>query len=364
MEEYVSSSTHLKESQDSIINSMGTISISFAELHSQLASMETSSLSLVHHLREDLLAFYESSFDKLRPLVDSAFAQVQPIVPQIPPQHSERLPFEIKKLNANYLRTKQTLLETLCDLEFGVRQHNNDVQIRFAQRTEEWKANRIVIVIEDAKKLLDPLRPLDIGSICEAFHAEQQKFTHCARKLMTDLALIVPPEQFTEQVLEGWWSEAENFLELHSSFISIFSGKFQAKFDEKNEFNAELLAAIEKELSELKTEPELSQTIGELTLLFKKSLKFTTAIHEKLQKYWNTRSDNLKKTFEHVRDFLRPLIEHYQKFVNESEKNAEIVESEVNDINSASAHILEELEQLLAQKSNEILLLVQEKDIC
>jgi hypothetical protein len=74
MQNYVSSYNAIKQSQDAVLESMGMSSVAFSELHAQLSSLEKSSFVLVNNLHEEILAVYESSFDQLRPLVDSAFS--------------------------------------------------------------------------------------------------------------------------------------------------------------------------------------------------------------------------------------------------------------------------------------------------
>jgi hypothetical protein len=195
----------------------------------------------------------------------------------------------VKKPNANYLRTRQALLETPCGLDVSARQRNDEVQTLFTQRAEERKANQCVIVVEDAKKLLDPARPLDITALCEQFHGKQPKFTDCARKMRTDLALIVPPDQFSDPDLNRCWSEVE--------------------------FSVDWLATVEKELSELKPGLEVSAALSELT-----------------------RCEYLKKAFDHVHDFLKPLIGHYQRLVAESAKTQNLLSRRLRPRRHVHAH--------------------------
>jgi hypothetical protein len=364
MDSYLAESFRIKESQDRLIGSMGSSSVAFAELQGELTSLADSSLQLITHLREDILATYSASFDTIRPMVDAAASATQIIISQIPPQFAERLPFAVKKLNQNYLRTKQLLVRTLYERELEVHQHNEEVRAEFWRRTSEWKTNRFGLIFDESRRLLDPSYPIDFGTLYDEFREYQRKFTHVARKLLVDLLLITPPDHFADADLALWWRGVEEFLEGHVRFITEFTGRFQAKIDERNKFNSDLLASAERELSELKSEgSELDQAMNELTPLFKQSQRRTSLMMERLQKYWSGRTESLKKSFDTIRDFLRPLIRDYGAFVAETEKNARVVDSEIKEIKATSTQAVNELESNLASKANEILLLVSEKEI-
>ncbi|OHT07376.1 hypothetical protein TRFO_24462 [Tritrichomonas foetus] len=360
---FANQSNELKAKQESILSTLGTTSFTFDELKNQVNSIGENLILLSQQLREDIFAIYTGSFSKLKPVVDNAFSSCEVFLPQIPHQYSEKLPFEVKRLNESFLQTKQHLIQTMYTIEMSCREHALNINSQFIQRADEWKQNRFTTIVEEARKQLDPFNPIDFGTLYHDFHVDQSKFTHCFKKIVSNLALFSPPEHFNEGKLDEWWKEVTDILECHKNFITQFLSKFQEKVEERNQTNSQLVSSLEKELFELAPETDASQAMSELMPLYKQSQKYNNSLIEKLSKYWTARSESLLKTFESIRDFLKPLIDDYQKFIAETDENHQFVSQEMNEITNSSDSTINQLETELEQKSNEILVLVGEKDI-
>lgn len=363
MHKFQEETNQIKKKEEFILSTLGKSSFTFEELREQLKSLGQDLITRSLQLREDALAIYSGSYAKLSPIVDRAFESCEVFLTQLPQKYSEKLPLEIKRLNENFLQTKQKLIQVLYNIEISCRKQASNMDSEFIQRADEWKQNRFATIVEESKKQLDLSNRIDFSSIFSNFHKDQKKFTFCFRKLVSNLALFSPPEHFTESDLESWWNEVVEMTETHKNFITQFIGQFQTLIDQRNQENAQLISALEKDLFELASESEANQAMCEILPLYKQTQKYYVSLIEKLQKYWNMRTDSLFKSFESIHNFLKPLIENFQKFISEADENNQFVINETEEIRNQSQSEINQLETDLQMKSNEILVLMTEEDI-
>lgn len=364
MVKFQDDSNQISKKKEEIMSTLGKTSYTFDELRDQLKSLGQNLVELSCQLREDSLAIYTGSFSKLKPIVDRAYESCELYLSQLPPQYSEKLPLEVKRLNENFLQTKSKLIRALYSIEISSRKKIEATDCEFIQRADEWKQNRFITLVEEAKKQLDyNNNKLDFSEIFSNFRKDQIKFTFCFKKLVSNIALFAPPEHFTSPDLESWWSEVIEMTESHKNFISKFIGQFQSKIDQRNQENTQLISTLEKELFEYVTESDANQAMCELYPLYKQTQKYYALLIEKLQRYWNGRIESLYKSFESISNFLKPLIEDYQNFISEADENNDFVINETNEIRNNSQSEINQLESDLQMKLNEIFVLSAEEDI-
>lgn len=363
MNQYFRESCEIKEKQNEILSTMGTTTVTFDELRGRLDSLAQAMITATKNTHEDMLALYTASFNRVRPAVEATYAAIDDFVRQVPTQYLDRLPFLVKKLNEDYLRTKKALVKTLYNLLLEAQAHNQEVDGEFEQRKDEWREARATAIVDEAKSKLNPLDPIDFGTVIDDFKRDQGKFTHCSKNLLSDLELLAPPSHFSMTDLDKWWGNVEEMLEAHGAFISQFQSKLQMKIDEKNQANAAMVEKVETELKDLKPEEEVAEIVAELIPLHKLGVKVRATVMEKIQKYWTTRNESMKTAFNALKEFLTPLVEHFDKFVTGTTEGRETVQAKIEEIKSESAKKLSEWETELEQKSNEINVLVGESDI-
>ena len=363
MNQYVSEIAEIKEKQNEILATMGSTPRTFDELHGSLEALQQAIITAAKNVHEDTIALYTASFNKVKPAVDATYEEIDEFVNQVPPQYLDRLPFLVRKLNEDYLRTKKELVKTLYNLLLEAQKHNQEIDEEFEQRKGEWKETRANSIVEDAKLKLNPLDQIGFDDVLEEFRRDQAKFTQCAKNLLSNLELLAPPSHFGQADLDKWWGDVQQVLEAHGAFITQFQSKMQVKIDEKNQKNAQLVETVEAELKELKPEEEASEIVGELIPMHKLGMKVRASVLEKVVKYWTTRQESMKKAFDVLKEFLTPLVEHFEKFVNETRESRESVKTRVDEIQSETDKKLSEWETELEQKSNEIHVLVAESDI-
>ena len=363
MANFQAEAANIKNKQQEILDSMSSTSLTFDELKEQLQSLSADLIKISDQIYTDIMETHKNYFLKLKPVVAKAYQSCQTYLSRLPLQHSERLPFAIKQLNESFLQNKQNLVKALYSFQLDAHKNEAFVLSEFQKREGEWKQNRFNIITENAKKQLDPLNPLDFGSIFHEFYVDQCKFTHCFKKAISNIALFSPPNYFDNQKLDEWWKEVNEIIDSHKNFISQFLSKVQEKIDERNQANSQLVSELENEINHLVQEADASITMAEIMPIYKQSQKYFSSIGEKLQNYWGNRSDSLLKGFESIHELLNNLITTYQTFVTDADENHNNVLNELDEISRKTNDTVNSLEVDLEQKSNDILTLFSKNDI-
>lgn len=349
--------------RNSIIDNLGSTATTFESLKENLEDIGVSVLESSKALRGDVIELYDRSFHVLRPVADRAYKNCSSYITQVPLQYADRLDREINTLNRNYLKNKQDLLTTLYNIELKVIKTNKEFCTRFDQKSDEWRDNKFSSLVDDSKNQLGSFEKVDFGSYFEDFYKEQGKFTLCFKKSLQNVTLISPPNNFSTDELNKWWSEVEEILELHSEFIKVYYTKISELVNEKNRVNSELLAKLETDLVDLKGETESSNALAELTPLFKQSQKYNSQMLEKINKYWEYKKDVLRKSFEAVKKFLEDVVINYNECITKTKGVKEGKDNQIKDLTDVSNEKVKNLENELDDKIGEIKLLVDQSKI-
>lgn len=355
--------TEIITNQKAICDSLGTTQEHYDVLKEKLLKLSEQLLENVRTLRTESMDVYESSFKVLHPLVEECYKESQDLIPQMPIAYADKLPRCVTTLNVNYLRNKQDLIKTFFTLELNVMRQNASTLEEFQRRTDEWKSNRFNSLVTEAKTKFNPNNTIDLMSFYENFHQEQNKFTLCCRKLLQNVSLVCPPNSFTMDDLNKWWTEVEDILSLHTEFIKQFTAKLQARVDEVNNENNEYLQKLEQELVTLKEESESSAAVAEITPLIRVQQKYNASIVEKISKYWENRKAALRKSFEAVKEFVTPLINDYNEYTTKLNTYKQNCDTEQKTVDEQSLQLLDDYEQTLSQKTAEINSLVDAQKI-
>lgn len=351
------------DKQNEIIDSIASATESFDTLREKLNSYGDQLIQDVSKLREDAKRIYSDSFQTIRPFIEEASESTKDIIKEIPPYVAERFQHAVNHLNSSYLIMKRKLIETLYAVEMQARDLLHQSIEKFETKKTDWNSNRFQILVSRAKEQLSPTTKIDFGTLYEDFYRDQGNFTKCARKLLSDVTLIAPPDKFTQEHLDKWWEQVEEIVGSHENFINQFKAKFQAVLTERMTKNTELISELEEELTSLKDENEAAAAMEELTPLYAQSQKVQTMFMEKLTKYWNLRSESLRKSYECIRTFLTGAIAVYQDYFDKIKAAQEKEKEEKEEYTKTSTELLESLEKQLSEKKDEILLLATDTDI-
>ena len=361
MNNFKQAETEICAQQKAICDSLGTSKETFESLKESIQGLSDKLHEKATKLREDSIKYYEDSFLGLNSCIQDSYKQCADYLPQIPPAYADLLPSLISKLNVNYLKTKQDLLKAYYAIDLNVMNENKAILAEFDQRSFEWKDNRFATIVNDAKEKLNPYNPLDLSPLFRDFHEEQAKFTLCCRKLIQNVSLVWPPNNFTQEDFDKWWNEVEDILNLHQEFIGQYIKKVQTQVDEKNNENNEYISSLETELVSLKDETEASQAIASIMPLLRQAQKYNTSIIEKCTKYWENRKDALRKSFEAIKNFVNPIITEYNEYVDKMTKLKNDAEEEQKECDKNSEELLQNYENELNEKTEEIKVLVDQQ---
>ena len=353
---------YLKNSRD-VVDSISTTTKSFDELREELNGYGNGIKSEIELLKKDCIELYNNSYNEIKPLVENAYKASKDILPQINPNIAERLPAEVSRLNANFIKTKHDMGNVLKQVEnnaVGIIMEN---ETRLEQAYDQWKNHRFINLVEKAKAQFDKSRFVDFGELFPEFYKEQDNFTQCFKKQISDVKILLPPNHFTVEAFNDWWAEVDDLMDSHENFIKTFSGKFNEKLSKFMEENNKTIDYLEKELVELKNENEANAALMELYPMFKVSQKTNKTYMEKIQKYWNYRRSCIKQSFEAIKNFLKPLIESIQEFNSDVSNIKEKERKTVEEINNDANETLKNLEEKLAEIQNNIQNSVKEDEI-
>ncbi|OHT06883.1 hypothetical protein TRFO_24984 [Tritrichomonas foetus] len=346
-----------------IIESISTTFDSFDDLRQQLKINGDNILVELESLKKDSFLIYNESINEIKPFVDHAYMISKEILPQVPPNIAERLPAEISRLNTNFLKTKQDLTKVLFQVEANTRNSIQNNIIEFEKVKDKWKNHRFSNLVTKAKNQLDPTKFVDFGPLYTDFHKEQANFTLCFRKLLTNVTLLLPPDNFSEMDYEEWSKEVDEVIECHNNFIKTFEAKFIEVVTTQMNINSDLINQLEKELVELRNENEANFALSEIYPLFKATQKLNNTLLDKIQKYWEHRKSCIQKAFDSIRTFLKPLVELTHKFSNEMNKFKEKEQNKIDKLKEKSNETLESLETKLSNAKKSIATSVTEKNI-
>lgn len=364
MQLYQSDKKNLLDQQRAFLESMGKNAMNFDQLKQKLEIIGNEMIEKSIKLREDSIVIYDKAFSELQPVVNDSFKQCEIFVSQLPATLPMRLESVVKRLNESYISTKSSLIRTLYNEEINARNLSADAEEEFEQRIDEWRVNKFAVLVEEAKEQLDFKKMVNFDKIFLDFYNDQKKFNLCFKKVLQNVSLIMPPDNFTEEKdFNPWWNEVEDMRTLHQNFINTFIQKIENQINDTKKKNLELVENLEKELLTLKTENDANQAMSEVIPMFKQCRKYSDNFINKLKKYWENRLNAIQTAFNAIKDFILPLIQMYQECVSNTKETKDDVTNSQKTLRENSDELLNQLETDLRQQINEIQMLVSEPEI-
>ncbi|OHS94830.1 hypothetical protein TRFO_38971 [Tritrichomonas foetus] len=113
----------------------------------------------------------------------------------------------------------------------------------------------------------------------------------------------------------------------------------------------------------LRPESPALSAFAEIQPLLTVSQKAHNEFYEKMIKYWSNRTEAMQKSVTSIHDFLKPLIDIYHEFVTREKEIEENVAEQTKNLSNASNEILNQLEDELSLKINEIETLIDQNEI-
>lgn len=344
LSEYKNIEKEKNDSLDNILNSMDSASLDFDTLKSKIVALGDELVSASIKLDENVTELYSKSYMVIEKFIKRANDSCSVYYPQIGPEFSQRLPFQVENIKKSYTETQVALKKILLHYKQSASKFADNAKDLFDKSTDNWRTNRFQKLKEDMKARLEMVNP-DCGTLFEDFASEQTMFTSCFQKILQDLTIIIPPTHFTRDDFNLWWHKSEECLISHANFIDVYVNKITNLLNEKTSKNGELMANLEVELTELKGEAEASNAILELTPLYKQSSKICQVFIEKLSKYWEDRRNLLRNNFDSIKLFISSLLDSYSKFTEDVDNAYKNVEESVDSANKESSRNVEKLEQ-------------------
>lgn len=364
MQLYQSDKKILVDQQRSFLESMGKNAMNFDQLKQKLEMIGNEMIEKSIKLREDSIIVYDKAFSELQPIVNDCFKQCETFMSQLPAPLPIRIENVVKRLNESYISTKTSLIRSLYNEEINVRNLSANAEEEFEQRIDEWRVNKFSVLVEEAKAQLDFKKMVNFDEIFLDFYNDQKKFNLCFKKVLQNVSLIMPPDNFTEEKdFQPWWNEVEEMRMLHQNFINTFIQKIEDKINEMKKNNLELVENLEKELLTLKTENDANQAMSEVIPLFKQCRKYSDNFLNKLKKYWENRVNAIQTAFNSIKDFILPIIQMYQECVTTAKETRDDVTNSQNELREKSGELLNQLENDLNSQTNAIQMLVSETEI-
>lgn len=193
--------------------------ITFEEVQKGIETFSDSLIDKSKKVKETSLQIYDDSFFQLQPILNDIIHDYLPFLNQIPEGTKNCLPFEVKRINEQYLESKKYLLNFYKDLVLSTYVHKQVILKEFSERRSQWVEHRIETLTEDSKFKLGPSNPIDYGDIFSKFKKDQNNFSQVFLQLIQDLTLITPPDSFAMSNLDHWWASVEENLTFFNNFI-------------------------------------------------------------------------------------------------------------------------------------------------
>ena len=363
MDAYLKEKEKLLNQTRDFLESMGKNTTTFDELRKSLDDIGDKMIQNSISLREESIKFYDQEFSKLQPFVNDSFKKCEIYVTQLPDNLTFRLENVVKQLNESYIATKAELIKSFYNEEINVRNLAADASDEFVQRSDDWKINKFDVLVEEAKEKLDYKKLFDFGTIFTDFYTDQQKFTMCFEKVLQNVTLIMPPDNFTANDFDNWWKEVEEMITFHNNFIDAFVQKIDDKIVETKNIQSDYIENLEKELTELKNENDANLAMLDIVPLYKQCRKYNDNFLIKIKRYWENRSNAIKTAFEAIKNFILPLITMYQDCLGKVKEYKDGVEKDQSELMHNYKEHLDSYENDLKEKINQIQLLVDEGEI-
>lgn len=372
MKQFINQKDKLVYDQHQIIESISTTDEQFETLRQKLTTNKESILNEFDLCKDDSLQIYDNSYQHITRSINESYQSSKEIINMIPSAISDRLQNEVTKINSDYINTKRSLIKSIYLMKSNILCQQSSIFEEFEEKKESWNSNRFRLLIKRAKNIFYPISPINYDSLYHDFHTDQQKFTNCFKKSITDISLIIPPDQFTNEALKKWWCELEEFLKYHETFINHFSNQFQTKLNQNIEENGKILSDLETELFELtknmntsnnEESRNVSLVIDELTNLCRMNEKANLQFVTKIQSYFAYSHDCLLKSFESIRDFYQKMIDSHQNCISSLNEREEIENKEITDIEKVTKSEIEKLESEIQDSKDKINLMVSNSEI-
>ena len=354
MHAYREKEQEIKSKQKGICDSLATTNETYESLKNTMISLAETLLKEAKELHRESMVIYESYFDKIAPLLYSMYQENKDLIPQISDTYHGHLIIVIGNINSNYLKAKKDLIKSFYVNELDVIKSNNNLIKEFEERSVEWRVNRYAQLVHLAKERLEPKNPLDLTPFYEEFREMQTKFNQTFQKMLASVSNVIPPRAFTQESLNKWWDEVEKNYKLNEDFLNHNISKLQRLVDERNNENAEFVVKLQAQLADLKDESAATVTIGKLQPLVQMQTEYNAQMVERITRYWNMRKEGVLKAFTEVKDFYEPIIAEYNKFITSLHDLTEDCRKKQDDEKERSQKALENYEQELDDKTNEI----------
>lgn len=346
-----------------IVENAGTSNNDYEDLKHQVQESNQAVIDRSIELRSECLSIYETSFKKLQPEIDAIFEESAEWRPQLPEHVAHRLEYEVHRLNRRYLETRKSLVLTLYEAEMSSRARAEEFEKELEAKRGDWMTHRHATSVEATKLALDIANRIDFGTLFEDFYRDQQKFTRCFKKNMQNVQLIAPPEHFSAEDLNRWWTEVTEVLEMHRNFVKIFLDKVKEKVDERSHQNQEMMTNLREQLVKLTDEKAADEEIAWLLPRQRLSDKYNNTFFERLNLYWTNREEALTAAFSSVKEFLEKLIHVFYQFNGEVTEDRKKMEEDMGSYDEEMKEKIEECENKIKEKVAEVNGAVSEKEI-
>ena len=262
-------------------------------------------------LRQECFSKYDSSFLELKPMIEESFQQCEEFRMLLPESLIEKLPFTVKRLNRQYLINKKELTEKLFINEIASREEYDQTIQMVEEKEEIWRANKLEQLNNDTKLKLDYKYPIDYGTIFEDFERDEQKFIKCYDHAFTNFKLLFPPEKFDREDFADWYKDALEIIDLQQNFINKFKKLIEEKIQEREEVNNNIIEDMKSQISQWKTEEEVTKIIAWLLPIKNLTTKVNTEFMNRLGRYWDNRINALRQIFNKINEFMTKVLDSY-----------------------------------------------------
>ena len=363
LKEFENMREHVITTKNEIIASAGSTDLPYEVLKTRIIEANQALIRRSASLRAECLVIYEESFKKLQPEIDAVFAESAEFRNELPQYVSQRLEYEVRRLNTRYLESRKKLITVFFENEMSVREAAEEAVKEFESKTDDWMAHKYKTIIEDAKGLLSIENRIDFNQIFHEFREHQEKFTQCFQKNMQNLQLVIPPDHFHQDDLDNWWEEVSEILKLHSNFLKSFLEQVRAKIDERVAQNEQTITYVREQLNMVTDEATTEKEISWLLPLQHLVDNYNNKFFDKLSKYISNREAALNTAFSSAQSFLQTLIDTYNEFAMEMHKDKVQMQQDMQSYDDEMQRKIAECEAQIQERINEISGEVNDKNI-